>query len=94
MQAAVAHQFGAPLSLEEVEVPTPGEGEVVIQVETSGLCHTDIHAVHGDWPVKPKMPLIPGHEGVGVVAQVGPGVTAVKEGDRVALPWLAYERIV
>jgi propanol-preferring alcohol dehydrogenase len=73
-----------------MEVPTPEEGEVVLEVETAGLCHTDIHAVHGDWPVKPKMPLVPGHEGVGRVARVGPGVTEVKEGDRVALPWLAY----
>jgi propanol-preferring alcohol dehydrogenase len=90
MQAAIAHEFGGPLSLEDVEIPTPEDGEVVIQVETSGLCHTDIHAVHGDWPVKPKMPLIPGHEGVGIVTRAGSGVTEVKEGDRVALPWLAY----
>jgi propanol-preferring alcohol dehydrogenase len=76
--------------LEEIEIPTPGKGEVVMEVETSGLCHTDIHAVHGDWPVKPKMPLIPGHEGIGRVTRVGPDVTEVKEGDRIALPWLAY----
>jgi len=90
MHAAVAHEFGGPLSLEEITIPTPAEGEVVMKVEASGLCHTDIHAVHGDWPVKPKMPLIPGHEGVGIVTRVGAGVTEVKEGDRVALPWLAY----
>jgi propanol-preferring alcohol dehydrogenase len=90
MKAAVAHDYGKPLSIEEVEIPTPGAGEIVMKVETSGLCHTDIHAVHGDWPVKAKMPLIPGHEGVGRVARVGAGVDEVKEGDRVALPWLAY----
>lgn len=54
----------------------------------SGVCHTDLHAVEGDWPVKPKMPLIPGHEGVGYVVAVGPDVNNVKEGDAVGVPWL------
>jgi propanol-preferring alcohol dehydrogenase len=90
MRAAVAHDLGGPLHLEETARPEPGPGEVVLEVETCGLCHTDIHAVRGDWPVKPKTPLIPGHEGIGVVTDTGAGVTAVKEGDRVALPWLAY----
>lgn len=90
MRAAIAREFGGPLHLEEVEKPEPGDGEVIIEVETCGLCHTDIHAVHGDWPVKPKMPLIPGHEGVGVVERVGPNAGDIREGDRVALPWLAY----
>ena len=54
-------------------VPTPGPGQVLVKIEASGLCHTDIHAARGDWPVKPKMPLIPGHEGVGTVVAVGPG---------------------
>ncbi|NBB87357.1 MAG: alcohol dehydrogenase AdhP [Bacteroidetes bacterium] len=90
MKAAIAHNFGDPLSLEEVDKPVPKHDEVSIQIETAGLCHTDIHAVHGDWPAKPKMPLIPGHEGVGIVERVGSSVTNVKEGDRVALPWLAY----
>ena len=57
-------------------------------METSGLCHTDIHAAHGDWPVKPSLPLIPGHEGVGIVEQLGDGVEHIKVGDRVAMPWL------
>ena len=68
--------------------PVPGPGEVLVKVETSGLCHTDIHAAHGDWPVKPTLPLIPGHEGVGIVEQVGAGVVTPKVGDRVAMPWL------
>jgi propanol-preferring alcohol dehydrogenase len=54
----------------------------------SGVCHTDLHAAHGDWPVKPKLPFIPGHEGVGVVAALGPGVRGLKEGDPVGVPWL------
>ncbi|MGQ9829282.1 MAG: alcohol dehydrogenase catalytic domain-containing protein, partial [Roseiflexus sp.] len=76
--------------IEEVPKPEPGFGEIVVKIEASGLCHTDIHAAHGDWPVKPKLPFIPGHEGVGIVESVGTGVTNVKEGDRVAIPWLGY----
>jgi propanol-preferring alcohol dehydrogenase len=88
MKAAVVHDFTKPLAIEDVPKPTPGPGEVVVRIETSGLCHTDIHAAHGDWPVKPKLPLIPGHEGVGIVESLGDGVTEVAVGDRVALPWL------
>jgi propanol-preferring alcohol dehydrogenase len=90
MKAAVVHEFTSPLLLEEVAKPEPDLGEIVVKIEASGLCHTDIHAAHGDWPVKPKLPFIPGHEGVGIVEMVGPGVTEVKEGDRVAIPWLGY----
>ena len=90
MKAAVVHDFTSPLRIEEVAKPEPGPGEIVVKIEASGLCHTDIHAAHGDWPVKPKLPLIPGHEGVGIVEMVGPQVTEVKEGDRVAIPWLGY----
>src|ERR1700737_841940 len=90
MKAAVVHQFKEPLRLEDVAKPEPGPEQIVVKIEASGLCHTDIHAAHGDWPVKPKLPLIPGHEGVGIVQMVGPGVTTVKEGDRVAIPWLGY----
>jgi propanol-preferring alcohol dehydrogenase len=90
MKAAVVHEFGAPLSIEEVPVPDPGPGEVLVKVETSGLCHTDIHAAHGDWPFKPTPPFIPGHEGVGIVVRAGADVTRVREGDRVAVPWLGW----
>ena len=62
--------------------------QLLVKIETAGLCHTDIHAAHGDWPVKPSLPFIPGHEGVGIVEQVGPGVTSPRVGDRVAMPWL------
>jgi propanol-preferring alcohol dehydrogenase len=88
MKAAVARAFGAPLGIEEVPVPEVVPGSVLVRVKASGVCHTDLHAVDGDWPVKPIMPLIPGHEGVGIVAAVGKGVTHVKEGDRVGVPWL------
>jgi alcohol dehydrogenase, propanol-preferring len=88
MKAAVVHQFGKPLSIEEVPVPIPGAGQILVRVAASGVCHTDLHAADGDWPVKPKPPFIPGHEGVGHVAGVGAGVTHIKEGDRVGVPWL------
>ncbi len=90
MKAAVVHDFTKPLVIEEVPKPTPGDGQIVVKVVSSGLCHTDIHAARGDWPVKPTLPFIPGHEGVGYVAEVGHGVTNVKEGDMVAMPWLGY----
>ena len=88
MQAAVVRQFGGPLSIEEVAVPSPGLGEVLVKIEACGVCHTDLHAVDGDWPVKPTLPFIPGHEGVGHVVAIGPGVSHLKEGDRVGIPWL------
>ncbi len=88
MKAAVVHAFHQPLVIEEVPVPEPGPGQIVVKVEASGVCHTDLHAAEGDWPVKPKLPLIPGHEAVGHVAAVGSGVKNVKEGDRVGVPWL------
>jgi propanol-preferring alcohol dehydrogenase len=88
MKAAVARAFGKPLTIEELPVPQPGPGEVVIKVAACGVCHTDLHAIDGDWPVKPTLPLVPGHEGVGHVVAVGAGVSDVKEGDAVGVPWL------
>ena len=64
MTAAVVHEFGAPMRIEEVPIPTPAAGQVRIRVIASGVCHTDLHAADGDWPVKPKLPFIPGHEAV------------------------------
>jgi propanol-preferring alcohol dehydrogenase len=89
-RAAVVNDFGAPLALQEVPRLGLEPGQVRVKVEATGLCHTDIHAAHGDWPVKPSPPFIPGHEGVGIVAELGPGVTEVALGDRVAMPWLGY----
>jgi alcohol dehydrogenase, propanol-preferring len=90
MKAAVVHSFDKPLTVEEVPTPKPDHGQVLVKMETCGLCHTDIHAAHGDWPVKPNPPFIPGHEGVGIVEMVGAGVNNLSEGDRVAIPWLGY----
>ncbi len=89
-RAAVVHDFAAPLRLEEVPWRELEPGQIRVKVEASGLCHTDIHAAHGDWPVKPSPPFIPGHEGVGIVVELGPGVTEVAVGERVAMPWLGY----
>lgn len=88
MKAAVLHEFGKPLTIEQVEVKMPGENQVLIKVITSGVCHTDLHACEGDWPVKPKLPLIPGHEAVGNVVALGRGVENVQIGDVVGAPWL------
>jgi len=88
MKAAVVHAFGEPLRIEEVPVPEVTPGQVLVKVVASGVCHTDLHAADGDWPVKPTLPFIPGHEGVGHVAALGAGVKGIKEGDRVGVPWL------
>jgi propanol-preferring alcohol dehydrogenase len=88
MHAAIVEQFGKPLALQEWDIPTPGPGRILVKTEACGVCHTDLHAARGDWPLKPKLPFIPGHEGIGRVAAVGAGVTLVKEGDRVGVPWL------
>ena len=90
MRAVVVPGFGQPLVIEDRPVPEPGPGQVVVRMEASGLCHTDIHAANGDWPVTPTVPFIPGHEGVGIVTAVGAGVTSPPAGQRVAVPWLGY----
>jgi propanol-preferring alcohol dehydrogenase len=88
MQAATVEQFGKPLIIGEWDIPTPGPGQILVKTEACGVCHTDLHAARGDWPLKPSLPFIPGHEGIGRVVAVGSGVTIVKEGDRVGVPWL------
>lgn len=88
MRAALVRTLGGPLSIEEVPVPEPKAGEVLVRIMASGVCHTDLHAADGDWPVKPTPPFIPGHEGAGIVAAVGAGVKNLKEGDPVGIAWL------
>ena len=88
MKAAVVEKFGVPLEVREVPVPQPGPGQALVEIIASGVCHTDLHAADGDWPIKPSLPFTPGHEGAGVVAALGPGVTHLKEGDRVGIVWL------
>ncbi|WIW44075.1 alcohol dehydrogenase AdhP [Bradyrhizobium sp. 62B] len=88
MKAAIVKQFGKPLVIEDVPVPQPGPGEVLVKVKACGVCHTDLHAASGDWPVKPVPPFIPGHEAAGIVAALGPGVKNLKVGDAVGVAWL------
>ena len=88
MKAAVVRQFGKPLTIEDVPVPIPGPGELLVKVMACGVCHTDLHAAEGDWPAKPSLPFIPGHEVAGVVAVLGTGVTDFKVGDAVGVAWL------
>ncbi len=88
MEAAFVEIFGKPLVIKEVPVPSPGAGEVLVKTEACGVCHTDVHAADGDWPLKPSLPFIPGHEAIGIVTAVGSGVSVIKEGDRVGVPWL------
>lgn len=90
MKAAVVREFGKPLVIEELDIPEPGPDQILVKYEATGVCHTDLHAANGDWPVKPTPPFIPGHEGVGYVARIGSKVSSkrIKEGDRVGVPWL------
>ena len=88
MKAAVVHAFSTPLVVQDWPTPEPAPGQVLVRIEYSGLCHTDIHASNGDWPVRPAPPFIPGHEGIGIVEQLGKGVTAPALGTRVAVAWL------
>ena len=90
MKAAVVRELRAPLVIEDGPVPEPGPGQITVRTEASGLCHTDIHAANGDWPVKPTPPFVPGHEGVGTVHAIGRGVSAFELGERAAVPWLGY----
>jgi len=88
MKAAVVEQFGEPLVVREVAIPSPGPGQALVEIVATGVCHTDLHAAEGDWPIKPTLPFTPGHEGAGIVVALGSGVTHLKEGDRVGIAWL------
>ncbi|MDQ0279364.1 propanol-preferring alcohol dehydrogenase [Arthrobacter silviterrae] len=88
MQAAVVNHFGTALSVEEYPLPTPGPGQALVKLISTGVCHTDLHAAEGDWPLKPSPPFVPGHEGVGEVVALGEGVTSLAVGDRVGNAWL------
>lgn len=82
MKAAVVHEFKENLAIENIKIPLVGKNDFLVKIKACGVCHTDLHAAHGDWPVKPTLPLIPGHEGVGEIVEVGEGVTHLKAGDR------------
>jgi S-(hydroxymethyl)glutathione dehydrogenase / alcohol dehydrogenase len=85
IRAAILWEQGAPLSVESAELSPPGPGELLVEVKAAGVCHSDLHAANGDWPM--RLPLVLGHEGAGVVREVGTNVTRLKEGDHVVLCW-------
>jgi len=88
MKAAVVNEFKGKLEIKDIPLPAVKPRDVLVKIHACGVCHTDLHACHGDWPVKPKMPLVPGHEGVGEIVQVGSEIHHLKIGDRVGVPWL------
>jgi propanol-preferring alcohol dehydrogenase len=85
MKAARLHAYGRPLVVEEVSTPKPLAGEVIVAVAGAGFCHSDLHVIDGEIQVLPQMPLTLGHENAGYVSATGSGVTAVREGDPVAV---------
>ena len=89
MKAMVLHSQRQPLRATELPSPSPGPGEVLVRVRACAVCRTDLHVVDGELP-QPKLPLVPGHEIVGVVAAKGEGVERFKIGDRVGVPWLGW----
>jgi alcohol dehydrogenase, propanol-preferring len=85
MRAARLHTYGEPLQIDDVPVPVPAAGQALVRVMGAGFCHSDLHVISGEIPVLPRMPITLGHENAGIVAALGAGVTAVKEGDPVAV---------
>ncbi|KID88827.1 alcohol dehydrogenase I [Metarhizium guizhouense ARSEF 977] len=86
--AAVVEKTGGPVAYKKIPVREPGPDEVLINVKYSGVCHTDLHAMMGDWPIAPKLPLVGGHEGAGVVVARGELVEDVEIGDHAGIKWL------
>ena len=86
MKAAIMHGFNRELTIEEIDLGGPRAGEVLVSIKASGVCHSDWHALKGDWGEFP-IPLVLGHEGAGVVEEVGDNVTAVRPGDHVIIAW-------
>lgn len=86
--AAVLRRFGEPLVIERLAMPEPGPDQVLIRVRACGVCHSDLHAVDGDWRPQPVLPLTPGHEATGQVVAMGANVQGLKLGDWVGVPWM------
>ena len=85
INAAILWEQGRPLVIEEAELEAPHAGEVLVEVKAAGVCHSDLHPARGDWPA--KTPVVLGHEGTGIVREVGTGVTKVRPGDHVVFCW-------
>src|SRR5215472_11743788 len=89
MHAQLMTAAGAPLAAAELPPPSPGRGQVLIRVRACAVCRTDLHVVDGDLP-DPKLPVVPGHEIVGIVQEVGGKIASLAVGDRVGIPWLGH----
>jgi propanol-preferring alcohol dehydrogenase len=89
MRAAVLRRPRTPLEIIEIPVPVPGPGQLLVRVSACGICRTDLHVVDGELP-DPRLPIVPGHQIVGTVENVGEGVTSVGAGARVGIPWLGW----
>jgi alcohol dehydrogenase (nicotinoprotein) len=85
-KAAVVHEVGKPIEIEELDLDGPRDGEVLIRYMYAGLCHSDVHIQHGDLPA--RLPMVLGHEGAGIIEEVGPGVTRVAAGDKVVCSFI------
>src|SRR5207237_10522109 len=88
MKAAILYETKKPLAVEDVQLEGPKNGEVLVKIAAAGVCHSDYHFMNGDLPI--GLPCVLGHEGAGVVEEVGAGVTTVKPGDHVVLLFRAY----
>jgi len=88
MRAAVLRKLKTKLKIERLPIPEPGPGEILVKVAACGVCHSDLHAIDGDWNPGPVLPLIPGHEVTGHVAELGAGVSGFRRGDVVGVPWM------
>src|SRR5690606_25903276 len=86
--AQVFEKSGGPITYREIPVPEPEPDELLVKIQYTGVCHTDIHAWQGDWPLETVKPLVGGHEGVGLVVKMGSLVRNFKEGDKVGIPWI------
>ena len=86
--AQVAEKVGGPLVYKQIPVPKPGPDEILVKMRYSGVCHTDLHALNGDWPIPVKMPLVGGHEGAGHVVAKGELVKDFEIGDAAGIKWL------
>ncbi|MDN6498537.1 MAG: alcohol dehydrogenase AdhP [Yaniella sp.] len=88
MKAGIVKQFGKTIDIEHTDKPKPGKHEALVRLISTGVCHTDLHALEGDWPVKPSPPFIPGHEGVGEVVELGEDAVKIQDGDIAGNAWL------
>ena len=87
MKAAVCNEFGKPLTIEDIDIDSPGKGEVKIRLAATAICHSDIHLINGD--MSPDLPIVAGHESAGYVEEIGEGVTYVRPGDNVVVTIVA-----